>query len=214
MNKKPSILIADDHPLLLKGLDEELVSKEYNVIATAINGMQALDLILNREPEIAILDIEMPLLSGIEVIKKSKKEGSKTKFIVLTSHKEQGLIYMSTQLGIDGYLLKEEPMSEIERCIAKVMKNETYFSTTFSRVLETEINPQLEKLKLLSPSERTILRLVAQSMTSKEIADHLLISVRTVQKHRSNIIQKLDIENHDDQLTSWTQKYKELILSL
>ncbi|UNY99784.1 response regulator transcription factor [Zhouia spongiae] len=214
MNKKPSILIADDHPLLLKGLDEELVSKEYNVIATAINGMQALDLILNREPEIAILDIEMPLLSGIEVIKKSKKEGSKTKFIVLTSHKEQGLIYMSTQLGIDGYLLKEEPMSEIERCIAKVMKNETYFSTTFSRVLETEINPQLEKLKLLSPSERTILRLVAQSMTSKEIADHLLISVRTVQKHRSNIIQKLDIENHDDQLISWTQKYKELILSL
>ena len=214
MKKMPRILVADDHPLLLKGLVEELVSNKHHVLAKANNGMEALERILSKEPDIAILDVEMPLLTGIEVVKKAREEGSLTKFIILTSYKEEGLIYEAQQLGIDGYLLKEEPFSEIEKCIGEICKGATYFSNTFNRVLEAEINPQLQKLKLLSPSERTILRLVAQSKTSKEIAEQLVISIRTVQKHRTNIIQKLGLENYEDQLISWTQKYKELILAL
>ncbi|WP_254785755.1 response regulator [Zhouia amylolytica] len=210
----PRILVADDHPLLLKGLVEELVSNKHHVLAKANNGMEALERILSKEPDIAILDVEMPLLTGIEVVKKAREEGSLAKFIILTSYKEEGLIYEAQQLGIDGYLLKEEPFSEIEKCIGEICKGATYFSNTFNRVLEAEINPQLQKLKLLSPSERTILRLVAQSKTSKEIAEQLVISIRTVQKHRTNIIQKLGLENYEDQLISWTQKYKELILAL
>ncbi|ETN94849.1 response regulator [Zhouia amylolytica] len=210
----PRILVADDHPLLLKGLVEELVSNKHHIVAEANNGMEALERILSKEPDIAILDVEMPLLTGIEVVKKAREEGSLTKFIILTSYKEEGLIYEAQQLGIDGYLLKEEPFSEIEKCIGEICKGATYFSNTFNRVLEAEINPQLQKLKLLSPSERTILRLVAQSKTSKEIAEQLVISIRTVQKHRTNIIQKLGLENYEDQLISWTQKYKELILAL
>lgn len=214
MNKTIRILVADDHPLLLKGLVSELKTKKYNVVAEAVNGIEALDLIVSKKPDIAILDIEMPLLSGIEVLKKARESEVKTRFVILTSHKEEGFIYKAKQLGIDGYLLKEEPFSEIETCIQKVSNGETYFSSTFNRVLEAEINPQLKKIKLLSPSERTILRWVAQGKSSNEIAEHLLISVRTVQKHRSNIIYKLGLENYKDQLVAWTRKYKELIVSL
>ncbi|MFC4872782.1 response regulator [Negadavirga shengliensis] len=211
---KPSILVADDHPLLLKGLVDELLAKNYNVVAQATTGLQALEAIMDKTPCIAILDIEMPLFSGMEILAKAKKEGLKTKFIILTSHKEEDFIYKARELGIDGYLLKEEPISEIEKCIQKVQKGETYFSNTFKEILETAINPQLQKLKLLSPSERTILRMVAQSLTSKEIAGQLLISFRTVQKHRSNIIHKLDINIGEEQLDRWAQRYRTLILSL
>lgn len=213
MHNTHTILVADDHPLLLKGLVDELESKGYNVIAQSTNGLEALEQLLDLRPDIAILDIQMPMLSGIEVITKATDAGCTTRFILLTSHKEEGLVYRAKQLGISGYLLKEEPFLEMERCILKVSAGETYFSKTFEQMVETTINPQLKKLKLLSSSERTILRMVAQSKTSKEIAEELLISLRTVQKHRSNIIQKLELGG-GDQWTSWISKYKDLILSL
>jgi DNA-binding NarL/FixJ family response regulator len=95
-----------------------------------------------------------------------------------------------------------------------VSKGSTYFSTTFDKVFQSEITPQLEKIKFLSPSERTIVRLIAQENSSKEIADLLSISLRTVQKHRANIIAKLDLEAGTDSLTSWTHEHRDLILSL
>ena len=213
MHNTHTILVADDHPLLLKGLVDELESKGYNVIARSTNGLEALERLLSLRPDIAILDIQMPMLSGIEVITKARDADCSTRFILLTSHKEEGLVYRAQQLGISGYLLKEEPFSEIERCILRVSSGETYFSKTFEHMVETAINPQLQKLKLLSSSERTILRMVAQSKTSKGIAEELLISLRTVQKHRSNIIQKLELGD-GDQWASWISKYKDLILSL
>ncbi|MBR9855631.1 MAG: response regulator transcription factor [Algicola sp.] len=214
MHNSHTLLIADDHPLLLKGLVDELESKGYNVVAQATNGLEALETLVAQQPDIAILDIQMPMLSGIEVIAKARKVGNKTRFILLTSHKEEGLIYRAKQLGISGYLMKEEPFSEIQKCIQMVSAGKTYFSKTFKQVVETTINPQLQKLKLLSSSERTILRMMAQSKTSKEIAGELLISLRTVQKHRSNMIQKLELGGDGDQWTSWISKYQDLILSL
>lgn len=214
MHNSHTLLIADDHPLLLKGLVDELESKGYNVVAQATNGLEALETLVAQQPDIAILDIQMPMLSGIEVIAKARKAGSETRFILLTSHKEEGLIYRAKQLGISGYLMKEEPFSEIQKCIQMVSAGKTCFSKTFKQVVETTINPQLQKLKLLSSSERTILRMMAQSKTSKEIAGELLISLRTVQKHRSNMIQKLELGGDGDQWTSWILKYQDMILSL
>ncbi|RYC51779.1 response regulator transcription factor [Flagellimonas olearia] len=214
MHNSHTLLIADDHPLLLKGLVDELGSKGYNVIAQATNGLEALEALADQQPDIAILDIQMPMLSGIEVIAKAREVGCETRFILLTSHKEEGLVYRAKQLGISGYLMKEEPFSEIQKCIQMVSVGSTYFSKSFEQVVETTINPQLQKLKLLSSSERTILRMMAQSKTSKEIAGELLISLRTVQKHRSNMIQKLELGSDGDQWTSWISKYKDLILSL
>tara|TARA_R110000772_G_scaffold234734_1_gene346329 strand:+ start:149 stop:793 length:645 start_codon:yes stop_codon:yes gene_type:complete len=214
MNSGIKILIADDHPMLLKGLSDELKSFNYTVLEGASNGAHALDLIIELQPDIALLDIEMPLLSGFEVIKKCKEKNCKTKFILLTSHKEKAFVLRAKKLEIHGYLLKDEPFSEINKCIQAVAKGEYYFSNIFENVFTTEISPQLEKIKFLSPSERTIVRLVAQEKSSKEIADLLSISFRTVQKHRTNIISKLDLPASTDALSVWTQENKEIISSL
>lgn len=214
MAKTLEIVVADDHPMLLKGLTEELTTNQYNVIGTAKNGAVALELITKLNPDIAILDIEMPLLTGFEVIKKCEDKTLKTKFIVLTSHKESRFIYKAKNLNISGYLLKDEPFIEIQNCINAIKKGNTYFSSTFNAVFENEVSPELEKIKFLSPSERTIVRLIAQGNTSKDISESLLISIRTVQKHRANILAKLNLTSTTDALTLWVNEHKELILSL
>ncbi len=214
MTRDIKILIADDHPMLLKGLHDELSSQNYCDIITATNGAEALEMVVNEKPDIAILDIEMPLLSGIEVIKKCKERALHTKFIVLTSHKESRYIFKAKALNISGYLLKDEPFSEIQKCIYKIQEGKNYYSSTFSDIFNTEISPNLEKIKLLSPSERTIIRLIASKKSSQDISETLLISVRTVQKHRSNIIKKLGLSSEQDALTSWVTLNKDLLTSL
>lgn len=214
MINNPTILVADDHPMLLKGLLDELQNKGYKVLPGATNGAQALEQILSESPEIAILDIEMPILTGFEVIKKCIENKCNTKFIVLTSYKEKAYVHKAKKLNISGYLLKDEPFSEIENCIQALKKDQKYFSTVFTDVFDKEIYPQMDKIKYLSPSERTIVRLIAQGKTSKEIGDMLSISHRTVQKHRGNIISKLDLPPSMDALNIWASENKELLLSL
>lgn len=213
MKKEITLLVADDHPMLLKGLVDELENYNYEVVATAVNGAQALDKIIEYQPDVVLLDIEMPLLTGFEVIKKCKERQLKTKFIILTSHKEKGFVLKAKQLNIMGYIIKDESIVEVHNCIQSVSKGKAYFSKVFNSVLDQEVSPQLQKIKFLSLSERTIIRLIAQGLTSKEISEKLYISVRTVEKHRSNIINKLDLSNGIDKLTKWVQENKEIILS-
>lgn len=214
MKTEVTLLVADDHPMLLKGLIDTLLEAGYKVLPGAINGAEALSVIIEQKPMIALLDIEMPILTGFEVIRKCQELQVETRFIILTSHKEKGFVHKAKKLNISGYLLKDEPFSEIEKCIDEVHHGGTYFSTTFDDVFHNEITPQLDKIKFLSPSERTIVRLIAQGNSSKEIADLLSISFRTVQKHRANIIGKLDLEAGTDSLTNWTLEHRDLILSL
>lgn len=161
-----SVLVADDHPILLKGLVDELKSFQYNIVAAVDNGAKALDKIISLQPQVAILDIEMPLLSGFEVIQKCVEKNIDTKFIILTSHKEKGFIIKAKKLNIQGYILKDEPPIALHKCIQEVIKGNTYFSSEFKDVLQNEVSPELDKIKFLSPSERTILRLVAQEKSS------------------------------------------------
>ncbi|WP_104736403.1 response regulator [Hanstruepera ponticola] len=214
MSDKISLLVADDHPILLKGLVDELETFNYNVVAAVNNGAMALSEITSLKPEVAILDIQMPLLTGFEVIQKSKDKNLNTKFIILTSHKEKGFILKAQKLNIHGYILKDEPSVELHKCIQAVASGETYFSSEFKRVNQDEVSPELEKMKFLSPSERTIVRLVAQGNSSKDIANIISISSRTVEKHRSNIIKKLDLTNEMDALSNWAQEHKDFILSI
>jgi len=214
MTKTPSILVADDHPLLLKGLIDELSTRGYYVLTGETNGASALTSIAEQQPEIAILDIEMPLLSGFEVIKKAIEKGVSTKFIILTSHKEKAYVAKAKKLNISGYILKDEPFSEVDSCVKAVLRGNQYFSKTFEQIFDTKVTPELEKIKFLSPSERTIVRLIAQEKTSTEIAELLSISPRTVQKHRANIISKLELPSTIDSLNLWTSENKEIILSL
>ncbi|QXP53124.1 response regulator transcription factor [Cellulophaga sp. HaHa_2_1] len=214
MTNAITLVVADDHPLLLKGLIDELKSYNYNILATATNGAQALDKIIRLEPAIAILDEEMPMLTGFEVIKKCREENIPTKFIILTSHKEKAFVYKAKTLEISGYIIKDEPFQELHKCIQSVRTGVPYFSTLFSDVFENEVVPQLKKIKLLSPSERTILRLVAQGKSSKEIGALLSVSNRTVEKHRANIISKLELAPVMDALLLWTKEYREFLVTI
>ncbi|MFT4830715.1 MAG: two-component system nitrate/nitrite response regulator NarL [Psychroserpens sp.] len=214
MNKNITLVVADDHPMLLKGLVDELNEYNYTIVATAENGAQALEKIIAFNPTIALLDVEMPMLDGFEVIKKCIERQIDTKFIILTSHKEKGFIHKAKLLNISGYMIKDEPFIELHQCIQSVSKGVPYFSPVFNEVIDNEITPELQKIKLLSPSERTIVRLVAQGNSSKEIGELLSISSRTVEKHRSNIIAKLDLSPETDALVIWTKEYKEFLSNL
>lgn len=210
--KNISIVIADDHPMILKGLNDELTSSNYNILGKAANGMQALELILKHNPTIALLDIDMPILTGFEVIKMAKQKEVSTKFIILSFHKENDYISQAKTLQINGYLLKEDSFTEIEECIQKVLNNEIYFSHSFAPSTIASVSEDLKKIKLLTSSEKTILKLVSQQMSSNQIAETLFISIRTVEKHRSNIITKLDIENTtSNALTTWAYLNKNVI---
>lgn len=214
MNPNITILVADDHPMLLKGLVDELQDYGFNVLEGVSNGAKALEVIYSKKPTIALLDINMPILTGFEVIEKCKARGLDTRFIILTSYKEKEVILKAQKMGVSGYLLKDEPFVEIKNCIQAAMKGVFYASKVFNEIFEMEIYPELEKIKYLSPSERTIIRLIAQEKSSKEIGELLSVSIRTIQKHRSNIIAKLDLPSSTNALSLWVYENKELFLSL
>lgn len=212
---KISIVIADDHPMILKGLFDELNENDYNVVAQATDGMQALEKILVHNPAIALLDIDMPILTGFDVIKMAKQKDVNTKFIVLSFHKETEYISQARALQINGYLLKENSFSEVEECIQSVLNNDIYFSRSFEASSLASISEELNKLKLLTSSEKKILKLVSEQLSSNEIGDKLFISVRTVEKHRSNIITKLAIENiSSNSLAAWAYLNRLIIKEL
>ncbi len=212
--KKLSILIADDHPMILKGLYDEFTAFGYNVIGTAENGEKALEMILAQEPTIALLDIDMPILTGFEVIEKALEKEVKTKFVILSFHKETEYVMQAKALQISGYLLKEDSFSEIEKCMDAVIKGGRYFSSSFEANSIESASEHIRKLKLLTPSEITILKLAAERETNAEIADKLGVSIRTIEKHRSNIISKLFIDKGANALTNWALINKKIISSL
>lgn len=200
-----TIITADDHPLLLKGLNDFLLEKRYNIIGSASDGNEAFNLIKKLEPHIAILDIQMPQLSGIEIAKLCKDQKLKTKIILITFHKEASLYFEAKDLNVYGYLLKEFATEEIENCIASVSKNIPYFSLKIKELLDLN-KPTNSKLNLLTPSERKILKYIAKDKTNKEIGELLFISPRTVEKHRSNIINKLNLEPKTNSLLIWAKE--------
>ncbi|EDP71745.1 two component transcriptional regulator, LuxR family protein [Flavobacteriales bacterium ALC-1] len=213
MGKNITIVTADDHPMLLKGLNDELTSNGYNIIGQANNGIQALEVILKLQPQIALLDIDMPMLTGFEVIKMAREKGSKTKFIILSFHKESYYIVQAKTFQIDGYLLKEDSFFEIEHCIKEVMDGNIYFSKSIDEQPLNIATGELKRLKLLTLSETKILKLIAQEISNHDIANSLSLSIRTIEKHRSNIINKLDLKKENNALTNWALVNRSIILS-
>ena len=202
--KNQTIITADDHPLLLKGLNDFLLEKKYNIIDSGINGKEAYNLIVKLKPDIAILDIQMPYMTGLEVAKECKKNKIPTKIILITFHKEKVLFQKASELNIFGYILKEFAIEEIETCIKSVTEGVPYFSPRIKDLLG--INPYKDSyLENLTPSEKKILKLIAKDKTNKDIASLLFISHRTVEKHRSNIIQKLKLEHKTNSLLIWAK---------
>jgi len=205
----PAIVIADDHPLVLKGLQDFLHEKEYNVLASAKNGKEALALIKAHTPDIAILDIKMPFFTGLQIAEKCKNANLKTKIVLITFEKDEKIYNEAKALGVYGYVLKEFALDEIENCISAVIKDKPYFSPELLAYIEVDNGP--EELKNLTKTELKILKLIVENKTAKEIAEHLFISPRTVEKHKSNTIRKLGIEKTPNSLLIWAKENQNYI---
>ncbi len=191
------IVIADDHPLVLKGLQDYLTERGHAVLAAASDGKSALKHILKLEPEVAILDIRMPHLSGLEIAKLVKEQSLDTK------------VDQARALNIDAYMLKEFALAEIENCLEALKRGETYFSPDLMDHVEMSSIIDLERL---TNTEKRILKHIAMNKTTKEIADELFISYRTVEKHRSNIIKKLNLDQQQNSLLIWAKENQKYLL--
>jgi DNA-binding NarL/FixJ family response regulator len=205
-----SIIIADDHPLILKGLNDFLLEKKYNILASAVDGKEAFHLIETLKPDIAILDIQMPFLTGLEIAKKCQELQYATKIILITFEKDEAIYNEAKSFQIYGYVLKEFALVEIENCIASVMNNKPYFSPELIEHLEIDEAP--EELDLLTPTEKEILKLIAQNHTGIQIGNVLCISARTVEKHKSNIIKKFNLSQKQNSLLIWAKENQDYFL--
>ncbi len=206
-----SLVIADDHPLLLEGLKNHLEHLNYNILASVGDGSAAIKAIIDHKPDLAILDVEMPYFSGIEVIKTCIERGIKTHLVLLTFHKEPAYIARAKRLDIAGYLLKDDAIDEVDSCIKTIMGGEKYYSHAIRGNEYDYLEEDLHKISTLTPSQKKILKLVASGLTTKEIASKLFISERTVEKHRSNIISALNINTHGLNLNQWAEDNKHLL---
>lgn len=203
-----SIVIADDHPLMLRGLTDFLVSKNFNIIGSATDGKSAYNLIVKLKPEIAILDIRMPHKTGLEIAEDCKKNNLNTKVILITFDKEEELYDKAKAFNVFGYILKEFAIEEIETCIKHVINNKPYFSEEIASYLNNNYTEKPKALELLTKSELRIIKLISENKTSQSIAEELYISVRTVDKHRSNIVSKLELDNKPTSLSIWANLNK------
>ena len=203
-----TIYTADDHPALSKGL-RDIINVEYGfqILGYSMDGETALREILDKEPDIAILDIEMPLLNGIEVVRKLKEHQSNTKVIFFTLYNERSFFLRAMDLGIRGYLLKDSAPEVIINCIKTVSAGGAYVSPSLSTYL-VDRHSQESILGVLSKQEQNIVKLIGQHKTSSEIADLLFISEKTVSNHRSNIGRKLKLDKKQNSLLAWVLENK------
>ncbi len=194
-----SVVIADDHPIFRKGLVEILCdSTEFYLAGEAENGQQALELLNNLTPDIALLDISMPVMDGLHVVRAAKARGLECAFVILTMYRDHEYFREAMDLGILGYLLKEGAPGELMACLRTVAQGRHYIAPTMSEILVLRAagqgNDSPPGVSRLSPTERRILAMIGAGKTSKEIAEDLSISHHTVNNHRSHICEKLRLE--------------------
>jgi DNA-binding NarL/FixJ family response regulator len=199
-----TVLVADDHPLMLQGTQSFVKSLGYDIPYVCTNGLDAFERIVSHEPLMAVLDVNMPKMDGLEVLEKIYQCGIPTHVIFFTMHKEVTLYKKARSLGLAGYLLKEEPEEELKTCLKVVSEGGKYMS----KLMLKEINQkQTIGIEDLTFAEKKVLELIAQQKTSKQIGNLLFISEKTVEKHRSNIIQKLNLPKEKNILLHWAIKH-------
>jgi DNA-binding NarL/FixJ family response regulator len=200
MTRRPKILIVDDHPLFRGGLRQVILDdRRFELAGEEADGEAALKFIQEKKPDVAVLDLKLPGLTGLEIAHKLKTIQSPTQLIILTMHNEEELINRALDNGVMGFVLKENAVSEILNAISAVAEGGHYFSPTVSGHLVRRRNRaeslarEKPGLDDLTKAELRVLKLIAMKKTSKEIATELFISPRTVEAHRANICTKLDL---------------------
>ena len=203
---------ADDHPILRKGITDLLKETEdMQWAGSAENGQEALEKIRSIQPDVAILDIEMPHYSGLEVARMLLEEGTQTAFILLTLFKDETFLQNAIGMGVKGYLLKESSEKEILDCIRSVHRGQAYVNPSLTQYLIKSNTQESNILSNLSNHEINILKLIARQKTSLEIADMLFISPKTVANHRSNISKKLKLAGEQNGLLKWAIEHRDLL---
>jgi len=202
MKSKYRIVIAEDHTILREGLRSLLSThSEFEVVGEAKDGHEAIHQSEKLKPDLILTDLSMPRMNGMEAVREIKKRTPDTKIIVLTVHKNEEYILATLRAGADGYVIKDSTHSELVMAIKSVLSGKSFLSPEISeKVIEGYLEGR-KSLKTLTPwetltqREREILKLIAEGFKNKEIADELCISVKTVEKHRANLMEKLDLHN-------------------
>ena len=202
MDKIIRIVLVEDHTILREGLRALLsADPKFEIVGEAADGREALRRVDKLTPDLVVMDLSMPRMTGMDAIREIKRRHPTTKIIALTVHKAEEYLRTTLQAGADGYVLKDATHVELLLAIQNVLKGKTYLSPSVS---ETVIEGYLEgkenqipspRLGLLSPREREVLKLIAEGYKNKEIAVDLFISLKTVEKHRANLMKKLDLHN-------------------
>ena len=200
MKEESRIVIAEDHTILREGLRSLLSSEpELRVVGEAKDGREAIRRVEQLEPDLILMDLSMPRMNGVEAIREIKNRIPETKVLALTVHKAEEFVLEVLQAGADGYVLKDASSEELVMAIRSVLEGQRYLSPAVSQMV---IEGYLAGRKTgesswdtLTKREREILKLIAEGHKNKEIADYLCISVKTVEKHRANLMKKLDLHS-------------------
>ncbi len=202
MDKIVRIVLVEDHTILREGLRALLsADPKFEIVGEADDGREAIRRVDKLLPDLVVMDLSMPRMTGMDAIREIKRRHPAMKIIALTVHKAEEYLRTTLQAGADGYVLKDATHVELMLAIQNVLKGKTYLSPSVS---ETVIEGYLEgkenqvpsaRLGLLSPREREVLKLIAEGYKNKEIAADLFISLKTVEKHRANLMKKLDLHN-------------------
>ena len=200
------VIIADDHPFSLEGTKSYVEKLGYFIQDTCNNGINAYNLIETKKPDIAILDINMPGMDGIEVLEKVFFNKLKTKVVLLTMHKEISLFNKAIDLNVYGYILKEYAHEELKICLNEIKKGNKYDGKKLIQNLIVNEDENQIILSSLNASEQKIIKLIANQHTTKQIASMLFLSEKTIEAYRSNIIEKLKLPKEKNILLKWTMK--------
>ena len=188
------IVLADDHVLVRQGLKSLLEREKFQVVAEASDGQEVIRLAETFHPDIAVMDISMPTLNGIDAARELARSSPKTKTILLTQHEEEQYIHEALQAGVRGYVLKSQVASDLVHAIQQVSRGGFYLSPGVSQAVVEAYRSRSERPSdPLSGRERQVLQLIAEGKSTKDVASLLGISVKTAESHRSRLMQKLDI---------------------
>jgi two-component system, NarL family, response regulator NreC len=188
------VVLADDHILVRQGLKSLLEREEFKVVAEASDGQEAVRQVESLHPDIAIMDISMPMLNGIDAARELGRSCPKTKTILLTQHDEDQYVSEALEAGVKGYVLKSQVASDLVQAIQQVSRGQVYLSPGVSRaVMEAYRSKSERPADPLSARERQVLQLIAEGKSTKDVASLLGISVKTAESHRTRLMQKLDI---------------------
>jgi DNA-binding NarL/FixJ family response regulator len=200
MKDELRILIADDHPIFRRGLRQVIESnKSLKVVAETEDGITAIEQIELQNPDIAVLDIHMPDMSGLDVVRAIQQKGLAVEMIVLTMYKDEEIFNTAMDLGVKGYMLKDNAVTDVINCLKAVAAGRPYITPSLSHYLIDRCKraalllDRKDSLSSLTPTERRVLKLIAEYKTSKQIAGEMFIHPRTVDNHRNNICAKLNI---------------------